>query len=197
MVKIGIKVLPWLLVFILASALFWVFKYDTAHSSEEEVVVNHHMVVEKINSLGKLELVKFYLKDIIEHKVVKEWLPDPKVVLIASGEVVGCIDLNGIGLQHIFIEEHSVTIQLPDPEICYFKINHKESKVYNIEYHYFQQAELIDAAYKNAEQQMEKAALKMDIISHTKVNAELFLKPILESFTGKKIIIKYASDTVK
>src|SRR5690606_23950795 len=117
-----------------ASLIIWKQCSKPEGSSEEETtVVNHHMVVEKLESLGKIELVKYYIKDIVEHEVIKSWWPDPKVVLIISGEVVGCIDLTKVDSSSISIAPDKVTIKLPLPEICYFKVNHDESKVYSMQ----------------------------------------------------------------
>jgi predicted RNase H-like nuclease len=158
---------------------------------EDQTVVNHHMVVEKMESLGKLELVKYYIKDIVEHEVIKDWWVDPKVILIVSGEVAGCINLAKIDSSSIDMDSATIRVKLPQPEICYFKINHQESKVYKMENEYFSQPELVDKAYQIAEKQLESAAIKMKILDQTKVNAELVLKPLLEQLTNKKVVFTY------
>ena len=189
--RLILLVLPWAL-FILASTIVWKqCKSSEESTSEDKTVVNHHMVVEKMEALGKIEMVKYYIKDIVEHEEIKSWWPDPKVVLIVSGEVVGCIDLTKVDSSDIKIEQNQITIKLPTPIICYFKINHNESKVYHMENEYFSQSELIDKAYKVGEKQLEMAATKMKILEQTKTNAEIFLKPFLEELTGKKVILAY------
>ena len=155
---------------------------------KEEYVVTNNMIVEKIESIGKLELCKYYIKDVVEQKEIKEWyLPNSKVVLIISGEVTGCIDLKKIDSNSINITPTGIKITLPAPEICYIKINHQESKVYNIENEFFDKAKLIDKAYALAEKNILDAALKMKILEQTKMNAKITLKPLLENFSNKKI----------
>lgn len=193
MKRILFILLPWTLL-ILTSVFLWKQCQDSTPVliQEDQVVINHHMVVEKMESLGKLELVKYYIKDIVEHEVIKDWQLDPKVVLIVSGEVVGCINLTKIDSNHIQIEMDKITVKLPQPELCYFKINHKESKVHSMEKDYFtESSELVDTAYKMAEKQIEVAAIKMKILEQTKVNSEIFLRPFLEELTGKKVIFTY------
>lgn len=56
----------------------------------------HNVILEKVESLGKLELVRYKFKDIVEHEMISQWLPDPKALLIVSGEAVGCIDLGKV-----------------------------------------------------------------------------------------------------
>lgn len=186
-----IYVLPWLL-FLVASSIVWKqCSTPKEETVEEKTVVTHHMVVEKMESLGKIELVKFYIKDIVEHEEIKSWWPDSKVVLIVSGEVVGCIDLSKIDSSNIIMEEERMIVKLPQPELCYFKINHDQSKVYSLENEYFSQSQLIDKAYKAAEKQLAASADKMKILEQTKANTQIFLKPFLEQMTGKKVVLTY------
>lgn len=187
--KIGIVLISLLIVILLATFFFKGYLQEDELVEETVTEVSHQVIIEKIESLGKLELVKFLVKDIVEHKETKEWWPDPKVVLIASGEVVGCIDLEKIDSASIWIEADKITIKLPEPEICYHKVDHQQSKVYSLEYGLFQETELVDKAYKVAEKEILKAGLKMKILDQTKQNAVLILKPFLAGLTYKKVEI--------
>ncbi len=151
------------------------------------------MIVERMEALGRLELVRFYLKDIIEHTEYIKWWPlDPKAVLIVSGEVVGCLDLARLDTNDIKISADHVEILLPKPEICYVKVNHKESKVYTISNLSSKpDAEIIDMAYKLAETKIEEGALEMRVLEQTKFNAQVMLKPILETITSKKVYLRF------
>jgi len=171
----------------IASSLFFLFG-AFSESNKTETVITNHMIVEKIESIGKLELCKMYVKDIIEQKEVKSWyIPDAKVMLIISGEATGCIDLKLIDSTSITMNEGIIRIKLPEPTLCYIKINHQESKVYDIQNEYFNKAKLIDKAYAMAEKNIEKSVLEMNILQQTKDNAQATLKPLLESFIGKKV----------
>jgi hypothetical protein len=164
--RLLLTVLPWLLL-ILSSLFIWKQCTNSTpvfESKPDEIVVNHNMVVERIEALGKIELVKYYIKDIVEHEVIKDWWPDPKVVLIISGEAVGCLDLTKMDSTKVQISQDTIKIKLPQPQVCYYKINHKESKVYSVQNEYFSEAALIDKAYKMAEKQLEVAATKMKIL---------------------------------
>ncbi len=163
-------------------------QWTGSKDKEDKFVVTNNMVVEKIEAIGKLELCKYYIKDVVEQKQIKNWyLPNSKVVLIISGEVTGCIDLKKIDSTGIFILPDKIRIRLPAPEICYTKINHQESKVYDIENEFFDKAKLIDKAYALAEKNIQDGALKMKILEQTKTNALITLKPLLEGFTEKKV----------
>ncbi len=167
-------------------------QYFKSNSPNTGTIVNNSMVVEKIEALGKLELCKFYIKDIIEQKEIKEWyLPNSKIILIISGEVTGCLDLTLLDSSKIQITKDLIRIKLPNPEICYTKINHQESKVYDIQNEFFNKAELIDKAYALAEKNIEKEARRLKILEQTKANGIRLLKPLLETGIDRKVELYY------
>jgi hypothetical protein len=152
------------------------------------VISNHNIVLEKMEELGKLELVKYKFKDVLEHTIEYDWYPDSKAVLIISGEAVGCIDLKKIKQEDIDQSyKDSIYIRLPEPELCYYKINHNESRIYDSKHGLNDAAKLVGEAYKEAEKKMKVVALETGILEQTKKNAEIMLKPLFESISKKKV----------
>jgi hypothetical protein len=189
LIKILFQIFPWIL-FIVASVLLYQ-AYKPQH--ETITVENHQVVLEKITTIGKLELVHYKFKDIVELEIKRphplDLRSNPKIVLIVSGEAVGCIDLTKIQPNSINIKADSLFIKLPDPELCYYKIDHKNSKVYDLQTAPFDDEKvLINAAYKSAESQLKKAAIDANILQQAHWNAEKVLKPLLENTTQKKVI---------
>ncbi|MBE7179055.1 MAG: DUF4230 domain-containing protein, partial [Mucilaginibacter polytrichastri] len=113
----------------LAAALFFYVKHQFTAGKTE---VTADVMVQKITDMGKLELVKYSMKDVIEQKNKQLFLPDKKVLFVAVGEVAGCIDLTKVTRADIKSGADSVTVFLPAPEICYAKIDHKRSRVYDV-----------------------------------------------------------------
>jgi hypothetical protein len=190
--KVLLTLLPWVLFFLIC--ILWYKFSRPAEPKENNSVVNHNMIIEKVEAMGKLELVRYYIKDIVENTEELSWWPDPRVILMVSGEVVGCIDLTKIDSSKVDVGPDKISIRLPAPEVCYYKINHQESKVYNLENKmlYYKDAQLIDKAYAQAEKQLLNAAAKMKILDQTKVNAQIMLRPLLEELSGgKKILITF------
>ncbi|MEM6633565.1 MAG: DUF4230 domain-containing protein [Bacteroidota bacterium] len=157
----------------------------------------HEMVVEKIEGMGKLELVKYTFKDVVTHKEVYEWFPDPKVLLIIAGEAVGCLDLSQIDSSQVVFMGDSIVVNLPEPEFCYVKVDHQNSQVYETQYTYWNEAEMIDEAYKLAEIEIQKAAEQSQVLDQTRQQARLVLRPMLESLTGKKVILLFPVPKLK
>ncbi len=148
------------------------------------------VMVEKIISMGKLELVKYSMKDVIEQKEVRAILPDKRILFVAVGEVTGCIDLVKVQKKDVVqVGEDSVTVYLPQPEICYVKLDHQKSKVYDVSGSWFptDTKDLVEGIYKIAEQRLLKNASDMQLLAKTRQNALLIFKPMLENLSSKKV----------
>lgn len=174
---------------VLLAALAFIFFYFKKEFLETKTIINGDMMVTKITSMGKLELVKFSMKDVIEKKETKRFLPDERILFVAVGEVTGCIDLTKVAKEDVNIEGDSLTLTLPQPEICYTKIDHQKSKVYDVSGAWFPSdaKEMVEDIYKIAEQRLKDNANEMQILLKTKENAEAIFKPLVENISGKKV----------
>ena len=106
-IKIILKVLPWFL--LLLAILLWSLGIKLPRKKQNIEIINATTILEKVETLGKIELVKYKFKEIYDYKSISEgrataetllksynYTPDLKAILIASGEAVGCIDLTKI-----------------------------------------------------------------------------------------------------
>ncbi len=156
--------------------------------------LNEDVMVEKIVSMGKLELVKYSMKDVLEKKEIRNILPDKRILFVAVGEVTGCIDLTKLKKADVVASgSDSVTVFLPKPEICYVKLDHQQSKVYDVSGAWFpgDSKNMVEDIYKIAEQKILENARKQDILGKTRENAKLIFKPMLENISGKRIGIEF------
>ena len=159
---------------------------------EPQVTVTHNTVLTQVEALGKLELVRYRFKDVVEYKRTAKYpfLPDAKAVLIVGGEAVGCLDLRKIRPQDVTLEGDSVVrVILPDPELCGFQVNHNQSRVFSTTNGFFDDGTLVDEAYRYAEAQVRKSALQSGILAETQRNAQQILVPMLHTLTGRRVII--------
>lgn len=159
--------------------------------TENQDQTNHNIIVKEISTLGKMELIKYNFRDVVEQEIVKQWLPNSKALLIVQGEAVGCIDLTKIQYADIATFNDTLIVHLPEPELCTVKIDHQKSRVYNVEFALFDEAELVQKAFQQAEKQIEKSALEMGILAQTRASAEKILKPFIEKVSGKKVLLRY------
>ena len=177
---------------IILAVILFVIKFCIKKDESEDIVhISHNTVVQEIESLGRLEVVKYNIKDVIEYEKVRNWLPNSRTALIVSGEVIGCIDLNKLNEKDIYTSKDSVSIKLPAPEVCSFKIDHSKSRVYNVENGWWETTDLIDAAYRHAEQQLYKQAENMGLTRDCEANAQKVVAPLLRQLGFNKIHIEF------
>jgi hypothetical protein len=152
---------------------------------DDDAVQN--LVLKEVTSLGKLELVKYTFKDIVEHEQVNTILPNANAVLIVEGEATGCIDLARLSPADIITTQDSLTVRLPKPELCGWKINHDRSRVYDTRFSFLNESQLVSDAYRQAERQIRQSALNGGILEQTRRNADQMLRPLLSRISGKKV----------
>lgn len=213
--KIIFKVLPWLL--LLVALLLWSLGVELPGKKENVEIINSTTILEKVEVLGKMELVKYKFKEIYDYQAISEgkltgetllktydFTPDLKAILIASGEAVGCIDLSKINKEDIRMGADTLYVRLPAPELCYHKLDLENTSVYHVEQtgwwsKFFGDSRevknVIEKAYKNAERQIKKSALEGGILAQTKENARLVLKPMLEKMSGKVVVLNFPMET--
>lgn len=184
------KIIPWVLILVLGGAVYYFAVGKEAPPPE----VNYATVIEKVEAMGKMQLVRYQISDAVEYikPSGSRFVPDAKAMLIVSGEAIGCVDLGKVKSTNLIKTDSTVTLNLPAPELCVFKVDHKKSRVYDTKFTRLTgQTTIIDEAFKKAETQIEKTALDNGILDETKKNAQLILKPMLEQMTGKQIIITF------
>ena len=184
-----------ILVFSVVTVLFLVFLfvYLKKQFFETRTVLTEDVMIEKITSMGKLELVKYSMKDVLEKKDIRTFLPDRRILFVAAGEVTGCIDLTKVKKSDLTSTVDSITIFLPKPEICYAKLDHQRSKVYDVSGAMFPSDAkvMVEDIYKIAERRILDNAKEMDILGKTRENALIIFKPFLENISGKKVGIQF------
>lgn len=160
---------------------------NTLSRFRREDNTTQQIVLKEITALGKLELVRYTFKDIVEHEQLNTFLPNANAVLIVEGEATGCIDLTKIALADITTRGDSVTIRLPQPELCSWKINHDRSRVYDTRFSFLDDSQLVSDAYRQAERQIRQSALNGGILEQTRQNADRMLRPLLARLSGRRV----------
>lgn len=178
---------------IITGFLVFLFFYIKHQFSVSRIEISDTGLVQKITSMGKLELVKYEMKDIIEQKEVHPILPDSRVLLLAVGEATACIDLTKVTKSDITQGKDSVVVFLPEPEICYAKLDHEKSKIYDIKGVMFEDGakDMVEDVYKVAEKKILDDAKEMNVLGMARQNAQLIFKPLLEGISGKTVILKF------
>jgi hypothetical protein len=185
----------WILILLLTSFLFlvFVFFYFRHEFFVTRSELTDDIMVEKITDMGKLELVKYSMKDVLERKEIRTFLPDQRILFVAAGEATGCIDLTRVQKEDIISQGDSITVFLPKPEICYVRLDHNRSKVYDVTGAWFPSdaKNMVEDIYKIAEQKLRENALDMKILDKTRENAVLIFEPMLENISGRNVSIRF------
>jgi hypothetical protein len=205
--------LPWFLCLILLFLWFSGFEFPGRGESRSVEVINTRMILEKVEDLGKIELIKYNYHEIFDYQQLSEgkirgsaalrqfdYSPDLKAVLITRGEAVGCIDLTRMKLNDIVFRNDTLIIHMPDPELCYYKLNLEDTRVYDFQRSswwsriFSDEGEMkgvIENAFREAERQIRISALKGGILEETKENAESILRPLIRKIADKPVIFIY------
>lgn len=188
---------PYLVVIVLTFIISWFMFRDKEDSTQ--VKETNDMAVTKIQAIGKMELVKLTIKDVLEYTIERDYLPDSKVLLVVSGEMAGCIDLTKIREDQISVKDSIIKITLPKPEICYYKIDQQKTRIYNATTYFLldNEAQITQLAYRRAENYFKSDSLNQIVFKETELNAQIILKPLLESITHKKVELEFAKKAIK
>ena len=154
-----------------------------------QIKIDQDVIITKITTMGKLELVKFSMKDVIDKTEVKSFWPDERILFVAVGEVTACIDLTKVKKEDVRIVGDSLTLFLPQPEICYTKLDHQKSKIYDVSGMWFSDTvkERVEDIYKIAETKIFTTAMQMNILDKARENAQLIFKPLVANLSSKKV----------
>lgn len=215
-----IRLLPWILLATVVFTLYLTNHWPFGKKDEQfQHIIESTTFLEKIEELGRLELVKYNYKEVFEYKRLSDgkiignsilktynYDPDISVILVASGEAVGCIDLTQLQLTDIEISRDSVIVHLPAPELCYHKLNLDDTKVYSFSESSWwsrlfsdedEKNEVLQMAYQKAEKRISEAALESGIYQSVNEQAAVILQPLLEEVSGKNILIRTSLPAVQ
>lgn len=188
-----------------AIALYELMRQQWKQDGKVPLKAQHDLIVEKVSRLGKLELVHYQLKDIVEiapaevsvleSMLLSQGLYAPsRALLVVTGEAVGCIDLTKIKKEDIVETDSTLIVRLPRPEVCYVKVDHQRSRVYDVKVGWLssvRESWLIEAGYRSAEEKIEEAAHESRLLEQTKENASIVLRPFIEQLTHKKVVLTF------
>lgn len=208
--KFILRILPWFLLVVMILTLY-LSNYSIFPSKKNFDIVESTTILQEIEQLGKLELVKYNFQEIYDYRQLSEgklvgssilkihdYTPDLNVILVASGEAVGCIDLSKMDISDVSVNQDTILILLPSPELCYHKLNLDKTRIYSFKSDSWwnrlfsdenKNEEILQMAYRQTEKRIEEAAYESGILKATNRQAVLMLKPMLESMTGKNIQI--------
>ncbi len=183
---------------VIAFASLKIYRSCSKKKKVSEEITNT-VFISEVKALGKLELTKITVKDVMEYNLELDWALDKKVLMVFGGEVVGCIDLSQIKDENIEYGDSLIRIKLNHTEICYSKLDHSKTKLYNLstlaEFNKIE-PEMMDYLYKKGEAYLVSDSMKMVVNRETEANAQKILKPLLERIARKSVVIEFQKQNI-
>jgi hypothetical protein len=142
-------------------------------------------VVQGIQRLSRLETVVYSLDKIVVGERQSNLLPNAlagdKLLLIAHGEVVAGVDLNGLKPSDVTVQGDHVSVRMPQPMVLSTRLDNAKTRVFSRETGLLVLADpdLETEARKAAESQIEQAAIADGILDKARVNAKASVETLL------------------
>ena len=148
------------------------------------------VVVERIQSLNRLEAVVYSLDTIVENSRTSPVLPDAlagdKILLVVHGQAIAGIDLSKLKAEDVSIsgaDNRSIHVNLPPSEIFVTTLDNAKTRVYARDTGLLVSADqnLESDARAKAQQELQAAALSDGILDAARKNARASVSLLLTS----------------
>ena len=165
-------------------------------SSRTVIDVGQATVVHRIQQLQRLETVVYTLEKIIigerENRILPRFLTGDRLLLIVHGDVVAGVDLGRLRNDDVLVREKVVAIRMPRAEIFSTRIDNTKTSVYSRETGLLAPLDpnLETEARREAERQLQEAALQDGILRVAEQNARATLNSLLRSFGFENVEIR-------
>jgi hypothetical protein len=165
-------------------------------SGPTRINVDQPTVVRQIQQLQRLETVSYTMDKIISGEHANPYLPKflagDRLLLVVHGEVVGGINLAGLGPGDVRIQGQKVIMKLPAAEVFSTRLDNARTKVYSRDTGLFTTPDpnLESEVREEAERQLQQAALQDGILKTAGDNARTTLSSMLKGFGFQEVEIK-------
>lgn len=153
------------------------------------------VVVEGIQRLDQLATVRFNESVIITKESggdgIRQLLTGEELVLFAKGSVEAGIDLSSVNRQDVRVEDKTVTIDLPEPEVFSVSIDERETRIYDRDLGIMPRINpsdtLAEEARDEAQVELRKAASENEILDYAESNAEDSLRAFIVTLGFREV----------
>jgi len=154
------------------------------------------VVVEKIQSLQRLETVSYSMDTIVEGKKTSDVLPDllfgDRLLLVVHGQAIAGVDFSKLKPEDVKVQNGAIHVELPPSELFSANIDNQKTRVYLRTTGLFVQADqnLETETRAKAEQQLKEAALKDNILDNARRNAVATVTTMLNGLGFTRVDVK-------
>jgi Protein of unknown function (DUF4230) len=137
------------------------------------------VVVEGVRELDQLATVRWTESVPVTRQsggdVLDRLFSGEEVLVIATGEVEAGVDLSEVGKNDVRVEDDTVTMRLPEPEILSSSLDEEKTRVYDRDFSPLNvrpDDDLVEEARARAIEKVEKTARENGILQTAEINAE-------------------------
>ena len=157
-------------------------------------------VIKEMRSLQRMETASFTIEKIIdggtaETNVFKQFLFGDKILLIAHGQVIAGFDLSQISEKDVVVENTTIRLTLPAPQILVATLDNTQTKVYDRSKGILNPGDkdLETKAREAAEKSIRDAACEGGILQQASDNARKQLMAFLMALGFNQVSIEIPS----
>ena len=174
------------------------FIFDIKQVKNEKYTVNKdgQAVIKEIQKLQRLETSSFTIEKIIEMQKqgneMEQLLFGDKILLIASGQVVAGFDFSKIATQSVSLNNDTIVLTLPPPEILFSRLDNQKTRVYDRKQGFFTKGDkdLESKAREEAEKSIRQSACDGGILIQASEQGEKQLKAFFSMLGFSNSVIK-------
>ncbi len=150
-------------------------------------------IVNQIRPLARLETIQYTVEKVITAEVGQGALAPllgDKLLFVGHGYVTAGIDLGKLTSQDLVLEDRAVKVNLPQAEIFVATLDNDKSYVYHRDTGLLTHGDvnLETLARQEAEDQIRQAALDDGILGQAQVNAETYIRSLLNQLGYNQVI---------
>ncbi len=152
------------------------------------------VVVEDIQKLDRLDTVRMTQSVIVTKKTAgtefRRFFTGEEVILVAVGDVEAGVDLSSLTEEGVRVEEKTVTLRMPEPEISSVALDEEQTRLYDRDQGLLRpraDETLVEEAREDAQGELLAAARQNDILSTAERNAEDTIRTFLTTLGYEEV----------
>lgn len=184
-----------LLLIVIGAILLIGYLIFSRYSNSFSVRMSRTTVIKELRELQRLETASFTIEKVIDAGTdgnrFQEILFGDRILLIAHGEVIAGFDLSKLKANDIVIEDRTLRLTLPAPEILVTTLNSDETRVYDRQQGLLSRGDkdLESQARLEAERAIREAACQGKILDEASKNARNQLTALFKTMQFTTVII--------
>jgi hypothetical protein len=182
---------------VLIASLIFILGYSimSRYSNSFSVRMSKTTVIKELRELNRLETASFTIEKVVDAGTTgnqfQEILFGDRILLIASGQVIAGVDLSKLRASDVTVEDKTLRLVLPAPEILVTTLNNEDTRVYDRRLGLLNRGDsgLESRARVEAEEAIRKAACEGRILSEAAKNARNQLTALFKAMQFTTVII--------